>query len=429
MSGEYSWISLLAMFAPVFTAPSLQLFSNIASAWVLCPGRRTVTRIYQIADPHGNRAHDAYHRFFRDGAWNMNRMWKILVIMLVRRFYPTGAIPLDLDDTAFHKSGHKVEGASWWRDAVRSTGQKTVHCFGLNLVVLTLRIHPPWGGEPLGLPVNMRVHRKKEQSLLELAQLMMQEMADWLPDRRFDLCADGFYAPLANGLLCAFNLTSRMRRDAALYAPPPKKRKRGKGRPRKKGRRLPNPQNMAKTIKTWHRQKLNIRGKTTTRLMAHRDVLWYNCCKDKVLRLVICRDPEGVEPDDFFFTTDLNASPARVIEQYAGRWSIEDTFKGVKQSLAGHTPQSWKHKGPERTAAFSLWLYSVVWFWFINTRKYNKAWNRLPWYPNKTTPSFADALASLRSALWRKRILSTSDNPPLHAKNVETLIRVLAYAA
>src|SRR5437016_12480296 len=31
---------------------------------------------------------------------------------------------------------------------------------GLNVVVLTLRIRPPWGGEPLGCPINIRLFRK-----------------------------------------------------------------------------------------------------------------------------------------------------------------------------------------------------------------------------------------------------------------------------
>lgn len=429
MTGECIWLGLLGSFAPAFTAPSLQLFSSIATGWVLCPGRRTITRIYQLADPHGGRAHDAYHRFFRIGAWSMNLLWKLLAERLVSRLYPSGSIPLDLDDTAFHKSGRKVAGAGWWRDAVRSTGKKVVHCFGLNLVVLTLRVEPPWGGEPLGLPVNMQLHRKGGKTLLELAELMLQDLARWFPDRAFALCADGFYAPLAKRLPATFHLTSRMRRDAALYTPPPKRRKRGPGRPRKKGRRLPTPVGLAKTSKHWKRRRVHIRGKPCTRLTTTHDVLWYKVCPNTLVRLVICRDPEGIEPDDFFFTTDLRKVAARVIEQYAGRWSIEDTFKNVKQLLAGHTPQSWKHKGPERTAAFSLWLYSAVWFWYLDTQKHTKSWISLPWYPNKTTPSFADALACLRRSLWRERIFSTSEKPSVRTKNTERLIDVLAYAA
>jgi len=29
-----------------------------------------------VVDPAGRRAHDAYHRFVRDGAWAMSGLWR-----------------------------------------------------------------------------------------------------------------------------------------------------------------------------------------------------------------------------------------------------------------------------------------------------------------------------------------------------------------
>ena len=78
---------------------------------------------------------------------------------------------MDLDDTLFHRVGRKVNGAGSFRDPVRSRGQRTVFAHGLNLIVLTLRVQPPWGGEPIGLPINMRRYRKRDsRSLLDLGQ-------------------------------------------------------------------------------------------------------------------------------------------------------------------------------------------------------------------------------------------------------------------
>ncbi|MGH3756134.1 MAG: hypothetical protein ACRDRP_26325, partial [Pseudonocardiaceae bacterium] len=68
---------------------------------------------------------------------------------------------------------------------------------GWNLVVLTLRITPPWGGEPLGLPINMRVYRKGGPTHNELAEAMIEQVAGWLGDRMFRLGCDGAYAGLA----------------------------------------------------------------------------------------------------------------------------------------------------------------------------------------------------------------------------------------
>jgi hypothetical protein len=132
----------------------------------------------------------------------MPALWRLLAQLLVATFYPQGDIPLDLDVTLFHKSGHKNQSAAWWRDALRSTGKKVVHGFGLNLVLLTLAVTPlgvPWGGEPLGLPINLRLHRKHGTGLLELAQEIIEDLGQWLPEPCFAVCADGFYAPWPAG--------------------------------------------------------------------------------------------------------------------------------------------------------------------------------------------------------------------------------------
>jgi hypothetical protein len=74
---------------------------------------------------------------------------------------------------------------------------------------------------------------------------------------------------------------------------------------------------------------VDVRGHTVERLVHVRDVLWYRVNKADLVRLVIVRDPDGIEPDDFFFTTDLAATGAEVASRYTGRWSIEVTFRDV----------------------------------------------------------------------------------------------------
>jgi len=220
-----------------------------------------------------------------------------------------------------------------------------------------------------------------------------------------------------------------VRRDAAVYEPPPTRTGR-RGRPRKKGARLPTPAQIAAQTKVgWRRVSVEVRGKTVQRLVLSRQVLWYAVCPDCLVQLVIVRDPDGRERDDFFFITDLDAAPEQVAGFYAGRWSIEDTFRNTKQLLGGQDPQTWKAKGPARAAALSLWLLTAVWLWDIPVHGTQHTWPVLPWYPGKATPSFADALAALRRTLWRQRITSASSQGPLPAKIVDTLIGALARAA
>ena len=110
-----------------FRAPSFALFADLLFGWVCAPGRRTITAMIAVADPAGRRAHDAYHRFVRDGAWAMSGLWRVLAVHAITRFAPTGMVMLDVDDTLFHKAGRNVEGAgcSGTRCAPPSAGWST----------------------------------------------------------------------------------------------------------------------------------------------------------------------------------------------------------------------------------------------------------------------------------------------------------------
>lgn len=425
-----AWDGLLTGLSVVFTVPSFTLFRELCDAWALCPGRRTVTRMLCMLRTPSRRKHDAYHRFLRAGAWCIDALFEQLARRLVASRCKDGPIDLDLDDTLFHKSGRKVDGAGIYRDAVRSTGKRVVCALGLNLVVLTLRVRAPWGGEPLGLPVLVRLHRKGGPTLPDLAEALVQQFAGWFPDRRFRFCADGAYASLAGRRLPRTHTISRMRRDAALHRLPPARKSGTRGRPAKKGKKLPTPERMAKSARTgWEPVDVDFRGRIESRLLLCLRVLWYRVCPDHEVLLVVVRDPSGKQPDDFFFTTDVSATPASVVSHYAGRWSIEDTFRNVKQLLGGQNPQTWVGRGPERAASLSFWLYSAIWECYLTSYRGKPSWIPLPWYTSKKTPSFADALAALRRALWTRRISVASAGRSLPPKSTRELIEALAMAA
>ena len=423
-----TWTDIIQQFFPIFTVPGTAIFSRLIAGWVLCTTRRTITGILPFADPSFQHAHDAYHRFFPDSHWDINRLWQILTLMMVRLFCPTGIITIALDDTLFHRSGRKVNGAGYWRDAVRSTKNNIVYAWGLNLVVLTLQIQPPWGGEPLGLPINMRLHRKNGPTLIELAMQMMNQLHQWLPQRWFRVVADGFYATLAGKQMSQTHLVSRMQCNAKIFDLPPKRRKKTRGRPRKKGKRLASPEKMTSYIH--HRQQIEFcqRGKTVKRLVYARQVIWYWVSHQPIL-LVISTDPAGKERDDFLFTTDLTMTAAEVLECYNDRWAIEDTFKNTKQLLGGQQPQTFKGKGPERAASLSLWLYSVVWLWYLRQKSRVRSFWVQPWYRHKAAPSFLDALCCLRRELWTERIKYMFGKSAVHDKKFAFLLEALAPAA
>lgn len=423
-----AWSVITLQFLSVFTKPTAQIFLNLITGWILCTVRRTITGIFPFADPLVKHAHDAYHRFFSKARWGVGDLWRMLAVTLIGQLRPKGVVLLALDDTLFHHSGKKINGAGYWRDAVRSSQHSIVYAWGLNLALLTLQVQPPWGGEPLGLPVTMRLHRKKDRTLIELAQDMMEEISQWMPERRFRLVGDGFYACLAGEELPQTSLISRMKRNAKLYDLPPKTQTKHRGRPRKRGRLLPNPEKMAAQVKHWQKITFRQRGKTAKRLVYVRKVLWYAVSHTPVL-LVISRDPKGKEKDDFLFTTDVSMTAAEVLECFNDRWPIEDTFKNTKQYLGGQEPQVFKEQGPERAAALSLWLYSIIWLWYLRQKPSQRIYWVWPWYTHKAAPSFADALRNLRYQLWMDRFKLMFDVSAVHDKKFEFLVEALASAA
>lgn len=110
----------------------------------------------------------------------------------------------------------------------------------------------------------------------------------------------------------SIHLYSRIRRDAALYAPPPKRQAHCRGRPPKHGHRLPTPQQLSLTTRTWITIQVSIRGQLLTRLVHVRGVLWYGVCPTALVRWVIVRDPEGKEPADSQSSQLLRNCPLEV---------------------------------------------------------------------------------------------------------------------
>ena len=422
-----AWSDLLALFAPLFTLPTFILFHELLTAWILCPARHTVTGMMRGGGLVRRRPHDAYHRLLRAAAWSLEELWDLTADLLIGLFAEVGRIDLLLDDTLFHRRGRKIDGAGVFRDAVRSSGGSVVYDRGLNLVVLALRVRAPWGGEPLALPLAVHLHHKIGPTLLDLAARAIRRLAERFPDRDFHLIADGTYAPLAGWSLPRTAVTSRIRRDAALYDFPPPRRRGQMGRPPKKGPRLaPLPRWADHTRNGWTRAVVDRRGRWEERLLLAREVLWYHVCGARPVRVVVSRDPKGHERDDFLFTTDLALSPGAVVSHYFGRWPIEDTLRSSKQSLGGEEPQTWKGKGPERAASLAFWLYSMVWAWYLESQGPTPRFVKLPWYPQKVRPSFVDAVSTLRAEIWRGRVSSQSEGEPRLREITRPLVEALA---
>lgn len=130
---------------------------------------------------------------------------------------------------------------------------------------------------PVAIPVGVALHRKGGPKLPQLARGLMAELAGRLPERHLVLCADGACAGLAGKDLPRVTVVSRMRRDAALYGPPPARTGK-KGRPRQRGERLPSPERFAAPARKWESVEVPWRGRSITRLVWSRWSGRAGCC-------------------------------------------------------------------------------------------------------------------------------------------------------
>jgi hypothetical protein len=202
-------------------------------------------------------------------------------------------------------------------------------------------------------------------------------------------------------------LISRMNMKAALYERAGKAVKRG--RPRKKGSRLPSPLQMAQDKKAkWIKTTVTLYGKKVKLWYRTIDALWYPSAGQQPLRIVVVHDPSGRRRDDCFFSTDLTLKATQILEIFSRRWPLEVCFRDVKQFLGFEDPQNRVAKATTRTAPLIFFIYDLVLLWYAQTGHKLAAkpiLDRL-WYPQKASVSFEDVLRTLRHVTWQERIFS-----------------------
>jgi len=446
-----AWNGLVLQLCCVFTEPTVRTWQQIVLGWVLNRGPTTVTGMYRTLGDLADRHWTVYHKFFYRAAWSLDQLCFHLMVWVVGPLImesgvidsATGkpAADLAIDDTTAGRYGKHVAHAGWYKDAsATGPGHKgTVIHWAHNWLVgaVTLRL-PRWPMIRWVLPMIFALYRKPSdcgrkhpfRTRQELAGHLVQRVAETLCNVQWRISADGQYATkkFVQALPENVNLVSRIRRDAAIYALPPRRRRKGqRGRHPKKGQRLPPPRQMARRRKKGFTTVTVLRqGRKITRRVLGITCLWYRVCKDRPIRMVIVRDPAAREPDDFFFCTDPNVPDAEIVQRYCDRWGVEEAIQEAKQCLGFETTRGWCSKTVNRQAPLAMVLLTLVKVWYARyvMEKPSMTPDILPWYSHKIHPSFRDMLAALRRVLWQHRI---SPNSRFSAR-VQQIWETVSYA-
>lgn len=440
---------LFVKYESALTKPSFKNFTAMAKGWVVCSGRHSISRVIQFMPGGWGTSHWPFYRFFSRAQWAADELSMHLFPMVLGLIPEEMEVYASVDDTLAHRSGAHIWGAGMHYDALRSNygrGAKRVasFAFGHSWVIVCLLVPVPWNSSRLiAVPVLFRLYRSKKtcpakayRKRSELAADLVELLCRWLPStRQRPLLGDDEYATKNVAARIAklekeaaqdknrlslpekIALCGPITMSAEFYAPPPPYQ--GKGRPRKKGRRLPSPRKLAEAEAIlWETTTTHIYGRDVDILTKTQIGMWYESMGSRLVRMVVTRDPKGRIDDRAYFITDPTVTVEQVIVSYSHRWSQEVMHRNLKQHFGLDDPQNgwWRHptgqrrddrrpgpaphasrgeKAATRTVPFVLVVYATVEIWYLTNGRpaedVERARQRAPWNVRKCDPSFAQA--------------------------------------
>ncbi|HET7269780.1 MAG TPA: transposase, partial [Rubrobacter sp.] len=379
----------------------------------------------------------------------------VLLGLLVEAFVPEGSpLVVGIDETLERRWGKRIAAKGVYRDPVRSTHETFVKSSGLRWVCVMLLVEVPWASRVWALPFLSALapsgryaaqRGRRHKKITEWAWQMLLVLRRWYPKREIVAVADRAYASLkllerCRKLSDPITFVTRLRLDAALYEPAPPRRPGQIGRPRLKGKRLPNLSEVAEDPNTvWKPAKIANWYGSGERMVevSSETAVWYSTGLFAVpVRWVLVRDPEGGFKTQALLCTDLEADPQKILSWYVMRWQLEVTFQEVRKHLGFETQRQWSELAIRRTTPALMGLFSLVTL-IAHGRMVQASGvfrRQAGWY-HKAYPTFADALALVRKELWAQEqqtfygSAAETDTIKVPRAYVERLTDAVCYAA
>ena len=424
MRSEYT--TILTAFARLFSRRVWQHVQILLLGAILASGQRTVTAILRIMGLSSEKHFQNFHRVLNRAVWSSREASRVLLKMLVAAFAVCGPVVMGLDDTIERRRGAKIKAKGIYRDPVRSSHSHFVKASGLRWLSLMLLAPIPWAQRIWALPFltvlapSERYYQERKRAhkkLTDWARQVLLQARCWLPGRKLVVVMDASFAAIdflwqVAKLAHPITLIARFRLDAALYAPAPKPKPGKKGRPRKKGQRLPTLEQTLKDTQTSWKKMLvpNWYGEGRREVeIASASAVWYHSGMPPLpIRWVLIRDPQGKFKSQALLCTNLNEEPEQILKWFVMRWQLEVTFHEVRDHLGVETQRQWSDWAIARTTPALLGLFSLVTL-LANThaQKSKIPVRQAAWYC-KPLPTFSDALALVRQEVWQHRYFQLS---------------------
>lgn len=427
-------ISVLAVFAPLFTRPTWENINTLLIGAILCRGARRITSILRVMGLGEVKNFSKYHRVLSRARWDSLAASKILFGLLIKLLPKDWSIIIAVDETLERRRGKKIKAKGAYRDAVASSQSRVVICFGLKWECMTLIVPLPWCKRPWALPFMVilspskksdEAAGKRHKTSIDWTILMVRCVSGWLNRTAWILVGDGAYACMALAKSCIKNgaiLVSRLRLDAQLYEFPEEATPGKRGRKRIKGKRIQLKNLLVDPSQIW--QSLTVKwygGEQRIIECITLECLWYHAGELPLkLCIVLVKTPGGKNAAETFFSTNLANSPTQIIEWFVLRWNIEVTFEETRAHLGIETQRQWSDQAIARTTPLLMGLLSILVLVAIKIHETKQllVQETTSWYDKKGDLTLADIVMAIRRSIWVKMYFSMSKN---HVENMDSL--------
>ena len=321
-----------------------------------------------------------YYTFMASPKLPWEKLWKRVWKMIPDPF-TDGKLIMVLDDCINPKVGRKIFACHNFFDHAAKANQSK-YPWAQNFVVVGLLkvIKGRWAC----LPLAFRFYRLKKdlsnkslmgkqkiefQTKFEQAAEMLIEIANSFENVDILTVADswfgnkGLWKPLRETLGPRFNMISRLRANANLFALPGKSS--GRGRPRTYGKKLGNASSLANEYRFLAKElSVNLYGKVRS-VMAYEAIFTVKTIKCQIKVVWVFRKNQWVA----LFSTDTTLSMGKIIEYYGARWKIEAGFKELKRDIGSVESQTRKPFAVTNHLQFCMMATSLTWIYADQLKK------------------------------------------------------------
>ena len=377
------------------------------------------------------------HRFFNRYQWDSDQLG-LRTLAVIIRILRLKELTIALDDTLVMKYGKCIFGRALHNNHARKPNAPK-YIYGHNWVVIGaikyLGVFKKWFCFPflagLFIPKEYCTNSIPFKSRIAMSVGMLAKIKERI-SVPVTLVADGLYAKKDLVRYCLANRISflcRLRSDVALHRQPQQPKKRSRGRPRKYGTKI----SMEKLSRSKHKfETLNLELYGKDRCVQVRTLKAYWKPAGDLIKVFIVKYPKkNKEIINYYFTTDLTMPTEKAVSLIAARWSIETTFKDLKEHFGFADWQVRKETPVTRSATISCITYSllILWTYQESCEKQLELWDAVPWYSQKSTVSSSNMIQFFKNKCISINIISLLATLPINQRKKQDILKLCSLAA